>query len=113
MLFDISTPNRTKDRRCSWSGAVTWRRTAELREQIFDLLEDPHLDRLFLDVTAVESLDRTGVALLIGCHHRAAAMARTLILVDHRGTVIRALADACVLSGFEFDTPPTPSKERM
>lgn len=97
---------RTRERRCSWCGELTWRRTAELREAVFDLLEQPGLRRLVLDVTGVEVIDRTGVALLVGCHHRAAAMSRTLVLVDGGGTVSDALSGAGVISAFAFDAPP-------
>lgn len=106
MAADISIATSVHDRHCSWHGELTWRRTAELRESLFDLLEVPTLDRLFLDVTAVDTIDRTGVALLVGGHHRAAAMSRRLVLVDRGGTVAGALSDAGVLAGFAFAGAP-------
>lgn len=89
-----------RESRCTWIGEVTWRHTATLREQIFDLLETDPPVPLFLDVSAVSCIDRTGVALLIGSNHRAAAMGRRLVLVDRTGLVTRTLAAAGVLPSF-------------
>lgn len=106
MTADTSMATSTRDRHWSWCGELTWRRTAELREALFDLLEQPGLQRLVLDLTGVEVIDRTGVALLVGCHHRAAAMSRRLVLVDRSGAVAGALFCAGVLGGFDFDEAP-------
>lgn len=88
-----------------WSGELTWRRTAELREALFDLLERPGVGRFVLDVSAVAEIDRTGVALLVGCHHRAAAMSRRLVLVDRGGTVSAALRRTGLLQALCPDAP--------
>ncbi len=97
-----------RDSRCTWSGEVTWRQTATLREQIFDLLELDTSAQVLLDVTLVTSIDRTGVALLIGSNHRAAVLHRQLVLIDGVGHVATALSDAGVRPSFVIHaTDPT------
>ncbi len=107
----MMTEVRVRDSRCTWIGEVTWRHTATLREQIFDLLEAQMSDRLFLDVSSVEVIDRTGVALLIGSNHRATAMNRKLVLIDDTGLTTAALSDAGVLASFDIRTSDTTSRE--
>ena len=93
---------------CVWAGEVTWRETAGLREALFDLLEAPGQGRVSLDVRAVTRIDRTGVALLIGANHRAAALGRPLSLVDAHGPVTRKLSGLGMLGDFEVaQIPPT------
>lgn len=84
----------------TWAGGVTWRHTAALREQIFDLLEEPAILQLFLDVSSVDRIDRTGVALLVGANQWAAAMNRQLVLIDRSGLITTALTDAKVRDDF-------------
>ncbi len=83
-------------------GGVTWRETATLREVLFDLLEQPGLDRLDLDVSGVTAIDRIGVGLLIGVNHRAAAVHRPFALIDSGGAVSRELAHLGLLDNFEL-----------
>lgn len=104
MLTHAPARDVTDDQHCAWHGELTWRRTAELREMLFDLLE-AELGRLVLDVSAVHAVDRTGVALLVGCRRRAAIIGRSLVLVDRHGVVTDALSAAGLLSAFEFDDP--------
>ena len=85
---------------CAWTGDVSWHVTADLREALFDQLEAPGRTTLRLDVRGVSSIDRTGVALLIGANHRAAARGRRLELVDTDGPVTRALAAVHMLRDF-------------
>jgi anti-anti-sigma factor len=85
-------PRRDRDPECSWEGDVTWRETADLRQELFDSLEVPGASGLRLDVRGVSSIDRSGIALLIGANHRAAATGRQLILIDANGTVTNTLA---------------------
>lgn len=101
MVTEISV----RDSRCTWIGEVTWRHTATLREQLFDLLESRTSGPLFLDVTLVDRIDRTGVALLIGSNHRATALNRQLVLIDGSGLTSAALAGAGVRSGFVIHDP--------
>jgi ABC-type transporter Mla MlaB component len=51
-----------------WSGAVTWREAAELREALFDRLEAPQCTGVYLDVRDVTYIDNSGVALLTRRH---------------------------------------------
>lgn len=83
------------------AGDVTWRETAGLREALFDLLEAPGQGGLSLDVRAVTRIDRTGVALLIGVNHRAAALGRPFTLLDAHGPVTRMLSDLRMLDDFD------------
>jgi len=84
----------------AWGGPITWRETADLREALFDELEVPGLTGLRLDVRAVTAIDRTGVGLLIGANHRAAANGRRLILIDNGGLVTAALSALHMLKDF-------------
>lgn len=86
---------------CVLAGEVTWRETAGLREALFDLLEAPGQERVSLDVRAVTRIDRTGVALLIGANHRAAALGLRFTLLDAHGPVTRVLSDLRMLDDFE------------
>jgi len=74
--------------------------TASLREPLFHGLEIAGHTGVRLDVRDVTSIDRSGVALLIGANHRARAAGRQLILVDHDGPVTAALTAMHVLRGF-------------
>ena len=98
-----------QESRCTWIGEVTWRHTATLREQIFDLLEAHTSDPLLLDVSSVERIDRTGVALLVGSNHRAASMKRQLVLIDDAGLITAALSAAGVRSSFVIHTTDSAS----
>jgi anti-anti-sigma factor len=84
----------------AWTGDVTWHVTADLRDALFDQLEAPGRPGVRLDVRGVSSIDKTGVALLIGANHRAAARGRRLELVDTDGPVTRALAAMHLLRDF-------------
>jgi len=83
-----------------WAGAVTWRETPALRERLFDLLKTDGGTSLRVDVRGVTSIDRFGIAVLIGAKHRAAAAGRTFVLVDTGGPVSRALMSMHVLDSF-------------
>jgi anti-anti-sigma regulatory factor len=82
-----------------WTGEVTWRQVAALRERLFDEM-DASAGGLCLDVRGVTGIDRTGVALLIGANHRAWALGRPLELLDEDGPVTEALRNAHALSEF-------------
>lgn len=93
-----------------WDGEVTWRRVAELRELLLDEL-DTHADGLLLDVRKVTSIDRTGVALLIGANMRAKSLARRLTLGDDAdGVVTAALRRAHVINDFTLAQAPGASE---
>jgi anti-anti-sigma regulatory factor len=83
-----------------WTGEVTWRQVAELREQLFDAMDIGAGD-LGLDVRGVTVIDRTGIALLIGANHRARSLGRPLVLLDADGPVTEALRRARALSDFD------------
>jgi len=84
---------------CVWTGAVTWRNVAKLREQLFDEI-DTRTGGLTLDVRAVVEIDRTGVALLIGARHRGQSLGRPLTLIDNAGAVTEALTKSHVIADF-------------
>jgi anti-anti-sigma regulatory factor len=86
-----------------WSGEITWRGNARLRENLFDRLED-HGARgdLRVDVRAVTALDKTGVALLIGANHRAHSLDRSLVLIDAHGPVTAALVGLGIDNDFHL-----------
>ena len=75
----------------NWVGDVTWRRTASLREALFDGLERAGATGVCLDVRGVNSIDRIGIALLIGANHRATSIGSRLTLVDAHGAITEAL----------------------
>jgi len=87
---------------CAWPEEVTWREVADLREVLFDLLETPKGLGVRLDVRAVKVIDGTGIGLLIGANHRAAALGRRLILIDGDGPVSAALRRIRMLSTFRM-----------
>ena len=91
-----------------WTGEVTWREVAGLREQLFDQM-DTCRDGVSLDVRRVTVIDRTGLALLIGANHRAHSMGRPLSLVDDAGPVTSALTTAHVIADFDVMRLPDPS----
>jgi anti-anti-sigma regulatory factor len=87
---------------CAWPEEVTWREVADLREVLFDLLETPQSLSVRLDVRGVKVIDGTGVGLLIGANHRAAALGRRLVLIDGDGAVSAALRRIRMLSTFRI-----------
>lgn len=105
----MMTETRIRDSRCTWAGEVTWRDTATLREQLLDLLEAPGTGPVTVDVTGVERIDRTGIALLVGSSRRAAAIGRGLVLVDRAGIVSTALSGVGVRSSFSIRTGAEPA----
>jgi anti-anti-sigma factor len=84
----------------AWWGAVTSRETPELRERLFDLLDTPGATSLRVDVRGVTSIDRSGIGVLIGANHRAAATGRTFVLIDSGGPVSQALRRTHLLDSF-------------
>jgi len=92
-----------------WTGEVTWREVAGLREQLFDQM-DTCRDGVSLDVRRVTVIDRTGLALLIGANHRAHSMGRPLSLVDDAGPVTSALTMAHVIADFSVIRLPDPAR---
>ena len=76
----------------AWAGDVDWQATGRLREALFHGLEVTGQTGVRLDVRAVTSIGRGGVALLIGANHRASAVGRRLLIVDSNGPVTAALA---------------------
>jgi anti-anti-sigma factor len=83
-----------------WAGTINWQATPDLRPVLFDALEVRGRVGVELDVRAVTSIDRSGIALLIGANHRAAAMGRQLILIDRGGPVTTTLANLRLLRAF-------------
>ena len=100
------------DRHHAWSGEITWRETAHLREVLYDELKVAGFTGVRLDVRGVRLIDQTGIALLIGAKHRAAAAGRRLILIDSDGPVTAALRRAHVLPDFTI-TRSVPGTERL
>jgi anti-anti-sigma factor len=84
-------------RQCTWSGAITWRDAEDLRAVLFVLLATPDSSGVELDVRDVESIDPTGVALLVAASHRATASGRSFSLVDSNGPVTAVLARSHLL----------------
>jgi anti-anti-sigma regulatory factor len=100
-------PRESPQRAASWSvwtGEVTWRQVAELREQLFDAMDIGAGDQ-GLDVRGVRVIDRTGIALLIGANHRARSLGRALVLLDSDGPVTEALRRAHAIT--DLDLAPT------
>jgi anti-anti-sigma factor len=95
----------------TWAGDVSWRATSALREALFDALEVTGQTRVRLDVREVRSIDRSGIALLIGANHRAAALGRLLVLVDQGGPVTTALSAAHLLNGFNVTQVVTTGED--
>jgi anti-anti-sigma regulatory factor len=89
-----------------WGGDITWRDVAERREALFDCLEAADSVGVTLDVRDVTSIDRTGVALLIGVNHRAHATGRRLVILDCNGPVTSALARMHLLGSFVVTQAP-------
>jgi len=98
---------------CAWVGEMGWRGAAEVRESLFDELEG-HPDALLrLDVRAVSSIDRVGIAMLIGANWRARALGRRLVLIDSFGPVTAGLSRLHALEDFEMvQVPPDPRTPR-
>ena len=84
-----------------WAGDITGQVTAPLRETLFAALAAAGRTGVELDLRDVRSIDRSGVALLIGANHRAADVGRALVLVDRNGPVTRALSALRLLHAFE------------
>jgi len=103
------SPGPDMDQRRSWVGNVTWRETAALREELFDALEVPGAISLRLDVRAVNSIDRSGIALLIGANHRATATGRQLVLIDANGVVTNTLSRMRFAGEFAITQVVTPA----
>jgi anti-anti-sigma factor len=97
-----------REQECVWSGDITWREAEHLRSVLFVLLAAPGSSGVELDVRRVESIDPTGVAILVAASHRAAAAGRRLALVDSNGPVTAALARAHLLSMFRLTQVITP-----
>ncbi|HEY5134645.1 MAG TPA: STAS domain-containing protein [Candidatus Nanopelagicales bacterium] len=99
---------------CRWTGAVTWRETAGLREDLLDQLEAGVSGALWLDVREVSIIDRCGIALLIGAQHRAQAMTRGLVLIDAIGPVTSTMARLHLLDQFHVEQVQLPQRrERL
>jgi len=84
----------------AWTGRIGTPGTATLRDTLFDALEVPGSIGVRLDVRGVTSINRGGLAILVGANHRAAAVGRKLTIVDGNGPVTRALAALRLLGSF-------------
>jgi anti-anti-sigma factor len=96
----------------AWAGDISERVTAPLREALFEALELTGQTGVRLDVRAVRSIDRTGIALLVGANHRAAALGRLFVLTDNNGPVTRALSAEHLLKGFHVTLVVTSGERR-
>jgi anti-anti-sigma regulatory factor len=99
------------NRVCSWSGPVTWRETAALREDLFDRLEASEGGTLWLDVRDVSVIDRTGVALLAGAQHRAHELQHGFVLIDANGAVTTTLTRLHLQEQFRFEQTGIPEQQ--
>ncbi|MFI5099405.1 MAG: STAS domain-containing protein [Actinomycetes bacterium] len=112
----MATPGRwhvdPREEQLAWAGDVTWQVTAALREALFDALVATGQTGVRLDVREVRSIDRSGIALLVGANHRAAALGRLLVLTDNNGPVTRALSALHLLNGFHVTLVVTPGNRR-
>jgi len=97
---------RRVERRAVWAGDVSWRDLSQRREALFDDLEASDSSGVRLDVRSVTSIDRPGVALLIGANYRAGATGRRLTIIDDGGPVTRALARMNLLGSFHVGQVP-------
>ena len=93
-LFGLDEPEP------SWAGAVTWRQTDSLRDELFRLLQAPGTMEVRLDVRAVTSIDAAGIGVLVGANHRAAAAGRRMVLIDSNGPVTATLSRLHLLGQF-------------
>ena len=93
-------------------GNTTWGYTAGLRDFLFDLVEQPGCDVLELDVHDVTTIDRNGVALLIGLNLRANAIGHTLVLIDAHGPVSTELDRLGLTDDFTVNVEPSASARR-
>jgi anti-anti-sigma factor len=84
----------------SWQGAVTWRDTPGLRDQLLELLNTSESTSLRIDVRQVTSIDNSGVALLVRANRQAAATGRMFVLIDSAGAVSQALSRMHLLTAF-------------
>ncbi len=111
----MATQDRSRaDRRevqLAWAGDISGQVTANLREQLFDALQVTGQTGVRLDVRDVRSIDRSGIALLVGANHRAAALGRLLVLTDNTGPVTRALSALHLLNGFHVTLVVTPGTD--
>ena len=100
--MDALTAGRADTERsdASWRGAVTVAEAPALRDSLYRLLDTFGGTSLRLDVSAVTSIDKAGIALLVGVNRRAAAAGRTFILLDSAGAVSYALSRMHVLHTF-------------
>ena len=102
MKTSVQLRSEPTEGQLAWAGDISWRVTASLREALFTGLGVAAHTGVRLDVRDVTSIDRSGVALLIGANHRATATGRRLILIDRNGPVTAALAAMHLLRGFLF-----------
>lgn len=90
--MDVRRAAGQPEPRVAWAGPITWQTTPQLREALFDALEVPGHVGVRVDVREVTTIDRSGVALLIGANQRARSLGRLLILIDNGGPVTTTLA---------------------
>jgi len=110
MMSQLRDGERQLEVIVTWAGDVDWQATGRLREALFDGLEVPGQPGVRLDVRAVTSIGRGGVAVLIGANHRASAAGRRLLIVDSNGPVTAALAALHLLSAFDITQVITGSQ---
>jgi ABC-type transporter Mla MlaB component len=90
----------------TWVGEVTWRQVAELREQLFDEMDQQETG-VCVDVRLVTEIDRIGVALLVGANLRGKAIGRPLSLLDANGPVSVELTRTRLISEFTITEAST------
>ena len=112
----MSTQDRSRadgpEIQLAWAGDISGQVTATLREPLFEALEVTGQTGVRLDVREVRSIDRSGIALLVGANHRAAALGRLFVLTDNNGPVTRALSALQLLNGFHVTLVVTSGDRR-
>lgn len=64
---------------------------SDLQEQLLDILNRRTVSRLILDLSKLEFMDSSGVAVLVNTERRAGLLGRTLVLVAPQRPVLRVL----------------------
>jgi anti-sigma B factor antagonist len=64
----------------SWRGRIDLSSLGDTVAQLDQVLDQPHLQKLVIDLSHVEFMDSLGVGALIGARNRCLADGRTLVL---------------------------------
>jgi anti-anti-sigma factor len=101
--FEVVAEQDGRELRLRVSGELDLHREADLRSAFATAFDGTDVDRLVLDVRALQFLDSSGLRALLTCRDRTRAAGVSFVLAVAPGPVTRLLQVAGVVTWFDYE----------